>query len=68
MVLICPFSLSVASVGILAKLVNGTGWVTKVRVALDLDSKDWEGRSRRQNTAVPGTLVSIRQQPQEPAL
>ncbi len=58
MVLICPFSLSAASVGILRKTGQtywGLGLVTRGKVALDLGSKDWEGRSQRQSTAGPGT-------------
>ncbi len=59
MVLRCPFSLSVASVGILCKTGQRhweLGWLTKGWVALDPGSKDWEGRSQRQSTAGPGTL------------
>jgi hypothetical protein len=53
-----PFSLSVASVGILCKTDQrhwGLEWVTKGWVALDPGSKDWEGRSPRQRMAGPGT-------------
>jgi hypothetical protein len=50
MILICPFYLSVAFVGILCKTGQRhwvLGWVTKGWVALDPGSKDWEGRSCR---------------------
>ncbi len=46
MALKCPFSLSVASVGILCKTGKRhweSGWVTKGWVALDPGSKDWGG-------------------------
>ncbi len=71
MILRCPFSLSAASVGILCKTGQrhwGMRWVTKGWVALDpvrrIGRAALKGNARRGR----GPLMSIRHQPQEPAI